>query len=42
MITINQILEIASKDGKKTDEELFLSEEYRDEETEGLILLPEC
>ena len=42
MIIIDQILEVASKDGEKTDEDLFLSEEYRDEETEGLILLPEC
>ena len=42
MITIEQILEIAAKDGEKTDEELFLSEEYKDEEMEGLILLPEC
>ena len=39
MITIEQILEIASKDGEKTNKELLLSEEYRDEEIEGLILL---
>ena len=42
MITIEQILEIAAKNGEKTDKELFLSEEYKYEEMEGLILLPEC